>query len=450
MKEILSDGRIKLIPTDWRYSATIVGLYRYFVSLSLNDAFEINDDEFIYNPDFLYSSPTFKEDFAKFLKQYYGDNEFYHLTVKSMLLSEHPEEKTKEINELLVKNVSMKSIFSSIKYDGTNKDEILKLIEDNDTFLTIERIKNTKYTKYCQKGKLFENTQKSCRLLGFYCDMDKKGKSVGYNFIKPHLIDIIEFDFVMFGFSKAKYGEESIFINSNWDINTLISTNNKIKEDSELKYALIKNIKESSDFLNDNVEVIIKKDNTSKNFESSVYYETFMLSKNSINIFKSIDSLENISFIKIGDNFINLKREIIDSIVNNVYLDGLIDFALKNKYNNLGIRQMIGINQKIYSKGENKMTNEFKGAYKCAMEITENLNENKVKSFKEKLISAISVDDKDNVYKILSKLSNYSDVSIGFIYDLLADYDENKNTLYVFVNALGNKTKSSKEDNENE
>ena len=128
--------------------------------------------------------------------------------------------------------------------------------------------------------------------------MDKKGKSVGYNFIKPHLIDIIEFDFVMFGFSKAKYGEESIFINSNWDINTLISTNNKIKEDSELKYALIKNIKESSDFLNDNIEVIIKKDNTSKNFESSVYYETFMLSKNSINIFKSIDSLENISFIK--------------------------------------------------------------------------------------------------------------------------------------------------------
>lgn len=445
MKEILEDGKIKLIPSDWRYSATIIGLYRFFIQLGFNEAFIINYDEFIYDPAYLFDSPNFEENFTKFLKQYYGEKEFHHTRLKSMLLSEHPENLIKEINETLKYNSAMTSIFGKIKYDGTNADKILGLIDKNDVFLTIKtfEFKYTMYRKYCQVSRststLFETDLNCCRLNGYYFDYSKKSKSTGYNFTNQYFEDIQEFDFVVFGFSKAKSNEESIFINANYNINSLIAANDKIKEDEDLKHMLIKNLKLSSNFINNNIEVIIK--------NRKEFFESFILNQNSINIFKQIDDLNDISYIKIKDNYINLKKEIINAIVNNIYLDYLINLALKNKYNSLRLFKIIKINQIIYSKGENKMTDKFKSAYACAMEVTKSLNENKVKSFKAKLLSAITVDDKDNIYKILSKLSNFSEVNFSFIYDLLEDYDTNKNILYVFINTLGN---LSKEDNKNE
>lgn len=453
MKEILKDGKVKIIPTDWRYSAAILGLIRYFTILGEDDKYKINDDEFIYDP-----KDITMEKFCTFLHRYYGDMEFHHLRLKNMLLSEDCKEKNKEINETLKANTVMKNTFKDIKYDGENKDEILELIEKNNLNLTIKtfEFKNNMYKMYCNtangKSSLFTPDGDICRLNGFYAQLDRKGKSIGYYFQNNKYIDINEFDFVCFGFSKTKF-DESIFINSNFSIKSLINTNNKILEVDNAKYSLIENIKKSVNFLHNNVEIITKKV-SKKDEDDENYYNTLILTKNAINIFKQLPEINDLNSLKIVKKsetiYLNGTNEIINAIINNYYLDNFINKLLKSNYEDkFKINKIIKINQLIYNGGM-EMNDRFKSAYATAMKVNEALNENKIKSFKEKLISAISVDDKDTVYKILLKLSNYSEVNFNFAYDIFDDYDTNKNVLYTFINTLNNKSNKEKGDAENE
>lgn len=62
--------------------------------------------------------------------------------------------------------------------------------------------------------------------------------------------------------------------------------------------------------------------------------------------------------------------------------------------------------------------------------------ENKIDTYKQKLTSAIIFKDYDRVYQILLQLSNYVDIEFGFVYDLYDDFEENKDLVYTFINAL--------------
>lgn len=64
---------------------------------------------------------------------------------------------------------------------------------------------------------------------------------------------------------------------------------------------------------------------------------------------------------------------------------------------------------------------------------------NKVTSYKQKLISAISLKDYDRVQIVLIQLSSYSNVKMDFLVDLFSDFQKNKNLAYTFINALGTK-----------
>ena len=86
---------------------------------------------------------------------------------------------------------------------------------------------------------------------------------------------------------------------------------------------------------------------------------------------------------------------------------------------------------------ENK---SMKGAYAAAKEVKKIFKqrkaENKINSYKQKLISALTFKDYDRFNEVLLQLSAYSGIPFNFAYDLFEDFDQNKNIAYTFVNAF--------------
>lgn len=82
---------------------------------------------------------------------------------------------------------------------------------------------------------------------------------------------------------------------------------------------------------------------------------------------------------KVNDNYyINIQKEVMDSILNMILLNGLIEMFLKanSKVNNFGylIRQLIQLNLKI--RGGVKMDKSMKGAYTFINSLWNSDNEN--------------------------------------------------------------------------
>ena len=91
-------------------------------------------------------------------------------------------------------NTVLKKVFSKIKFDGTNKDEILKLLNENRHLIIKETFRNKKdlYDNYCQTSRLLEKGDNSpCRLKGYYFDPNRKSKATGYNFASRVLITLM-------------------------------------------------------------------------------------------------------------------------------------------------------------------------------------------------------------------------------------------------------------------
>lgn len=458
MKIILQDNEKfdrKLEPSDWRFSASILGLIEYFESIDpLNDFHEIEDDSILYN-----SNSITKEKYLNFVEKRYGQDlhhKFVEDRIKYFSKTDNDEidsEKIKEINEKLSGNTIMKKVFKKIKFNGDNKDEILSLIESNRENLICETFRNKKdmYANFCNTNQMFNDDQNYCRLLGYCIDAGKKGKSIGYAFNANSFSgqDICEFDFIPFAFINDR---ESIFINDNYEINRLSNAKKileaKIKDDSKLegkyksaRYSLFKGIIESSDFIDYDVEVIVK--NRDKD-----YFETLYIRKPSIEILRAIGKSKIdynslcFSYKITDDYYIDIYRKVIDSILNNILLDEIIDLLLKDNRNNYKINQLLRINDLIRSEAimNSKKVLDAKTVSKihaCAKEVKGKIQENKLESYRQKLISSIIFKDYDRVCQILLQLSQYSDTYFSFADDLFIDFEENKDIAYMFINALG-------------
>lgn len=458
MKTILQDNEKfdrKLEPSDWRFSASILGLIEYFESIDpLNDFHEIEDDFILYN-----SNAIAKEKYLNFVERKYGQDlhhKFVEDRIKYFSKTDNDEidlEKIKEINEKLSGNTIMKKVFKKIKFDGDNKDEILSLIESNREELICETFRNKKdmYANFCNTNQMFNDDQNYCRLLGYCIDAGKKGKSIGYSFNANSFAgqDICEFDFIPFAFINDR---ESIFINDNYEINRLSTAKTiletKIKNDSntEVKYKsaryfLFKGIIESSDFIDYDVEVIVK--NRDKD-----YFETLYIRKPSIEILRAIGKSKIdynslcFSYKITDDYYIDIYRKVIDSILNNILLDEIIDLLLKDNRNNYKINQLLKINDLIRGGAimNSKKVLDAKTVSKihaCAKSVKGKIQENKLESYRQKLISSIIFKDYDRVCQILLQLSQYSDTYFSFADDLFIDFEENKDIAYMFINSLG-------------
>lgn len=138
----------------------------------------------------------------------------------------------------------------------------------------------------------------------------------------------------------------------------------------------------------------------------------------------------------------DIQKKVTDCILNLIRTDELIELFLKQDSEYL-VSNLIEINRLICGGGE-KMKQTMKAACACAKEVAEKLPENKREGYRQKLTSAIIFKDYDRFCQILLQLSNYSETTFDFAYNLFEDFDGNKDIAYAFVNAL-----TKKKDSEN-
>lgn len=437
MKNIINEGNFdySVEGSDWRFSAGIVGIIKYFNYLhrkGIEDKeklYKIEDDILKYN-----SKAITEKNYLLFVEEFFS-KEMHHLAVESMLSNDEiTEEQEKLINEKLKANKPMQNIFNKMKYSEGNKENILNLINNN----RLELIRKTYekglklYKKYNNENSLFSEEGKACRILNYYIDMGKKGKSLGYLWDSSTYVyqDDKIFDFIPFAFSKSY---EAFFINNNYLIKDLLKSNSLIENTDNPRDTLFGELKNSGEYIDFDVEVIIKD-------QSEGYYKTLFLRKDTIEILRKIENYKAIKVVykdKDPRSPDYLEKEIIDFILNKVKLDSIIEMLLKsNKYNySYNIKTLIEINKLIY--GGDVMNQNMKGAFAAAKSVTKALEANKTNSYKQKLISSITFKDYGKFCEILLQLSSYSGVVFNFAYDLFDDFEENKNLAYTFINALG-------------
>ena len=462
----MKDEMVCLEPFDWRYSTAIVGLRKYLEWLGTEEPeLIITEDTLEYNRKYLN-----KSEFLKFAEYYFKDD-MHHIEIENKLKEKNPtEDQINIVNEKMKANTILKNKFKKIKFDGHNQDEIQNIIDQNREEIICEtfRNKNNLYKNYCNPNQLFKDKQECCRLNGYYIDMPKKGKSISYAFDKSNYVgnDIPEFDFIPFAFSGCR---EKFFINDNVDLNRLQKTNNQwtrtVKSQMEeakqknervnTKRIFIDCLIEAKDFLQSDIEIIVKK-------PERAYFETLYLRKESLEILKNMESYyKAFCFsIKISDDYwINILNEVFDAVVNFTLLYNLINKLLKDSReggNSYVISKLLKVNVEI-KKGDEKMKNTMKAAFACAKQIVDKkdgnkprVSDTKLKSYCTKLINAIILDDYDQFQKILINLSNYAEVPCGFAYDLFEDFEGNKEIAYTFVNSLNRYKNNNQEGKDNE
>ncbi|MCL2610232.1 MAG: type I CRISPR-associated protein Cas8a1/Csx8 [Defluviitaleaceae bacterium] len=450
MKEKIDEERVRLYSSDWRWSATIVGIFKYFQYLEMKGIkCDYNfDDDYIE----FYTSDITEENYLLFAEEHFREF-MHHKEVEDLIQVIDPTEvQIKRVNEKLSKNTSSNTImiktFKGIKYDGQNADVIKKRIDENSFELIKQTFKGGRalYYNFCNENNLLSEKEKSCRIRGYSVDMGKKGKSVSYmqnmkNFVYQ---DSKYFDFIPFAFSKTR---EAFFINNNFTIKQLIQTNKDYllsdKKEVKVRSQLFLKTKESSSFIDYDVEVI-KKD------RDKDYFETIFVRKKATKIFSTISEgivavLSKPCNVKRGeksqDVWLNIETIVTDSILNGLKIDDLIErlFKAYNDHRFL-ISHLIRINQMIYTGGD-QMSEGQKRAYGAAQEVKKALRgkENKIRSYEQRLISSLTLKDYERVQEVLLHLSAFTQVRMDFLIDVFNDFEANKNLVYTFINVLGEK-----------
>jgi|LGVF01.2.fsa_nt_gb CRISPR-associated protein Cst1 len=472
---------IKIETSEWRYSAMALGLMNYFDYLDIaiidkevttfnildfsdeleNNAYIIYDKSDGYEYFCFSKSFITEKNYLDFISEFYA-KDFHHLQIKEYFIkSIFSDEEVKEINLLLKKNEIMKKVFKDILFDGTNKDKILKIMNENSNLLIKEtyRGKQNLYANYANKNRLLSDKHNDCRLAGYWIDTVRKERSTAYQFNKNTVtgMDTILFDWIPFAFI-GDY--EAFFINQNYSLCELkktytflktqvnIDTDENKNKRQNVRYSLFNTIIQSSQLINNDIEVIYKN-------QSNDFFETLYIRKDSIKILKSMAKLDYKAFcrpFKINDkDYIDIQKKVIHCVLNLILTDELIELSLKQKNDNgYLVSQLIIINQLIRKGGET-MKKKMSCAYACAKEVVAKIPENKTNSYRQRLTSAIVFKDYDRVCQVLLQLSNYSNVSFNFAYDLYEDFDNNKDIAYTFINALrigNNENTKGKKDEE--
>lgn len=474
-----------LLPTEWRYSAAIVGLIRFFDFIEQTegkklytytnnedkDRYAVYSDIFGYIQGILYNSTDLTEErYLLFCENWY-DREFQHRNVEALLthIKKFSQDNINDINSYLngtSSNTVMKKIFKGIKFDETNTDTILNLIDEHRLEIIKEtfRYKTTMYRNFANTNKLMSDTNPHCRLLSYDLDEGRKSKAASHYFDTSTFIasDIYEFDFIPFAFTYTKIG---FFVNSNTSIEALVKCNNQLKENMDVEEQIINNrvirdgdqtklikaMLHSDDFLNCDVEIICK----DREHES---FDTMLIRKQALQRLKKIYDNYNLRYVhKYNYNYwLNVEEELIRCCLNYTYLDKLLEqLLLLSRMDTESrtiqiIQPLVQINMEW--KGVNQTMQDTierakKVGYYIGKTIKEKNGENKVKSYKNKLINATVSHDRERVLEIMLQLSGYTDGEISTIYDILDNPDNWSDIAISFTNAMIPYTKKEKEEN---
>ncbi|MGO5173780.1 type I CRISPR-associated protein Cas8a1/Csx8 [Ruminococcus sp. LCP21S3_E8] len=443
-------------PTDWRYSAACLGLHRFltysgFDFMLLNDC-EDTVDGAIYGFDGIlyHSSDLTEENYLLFAENFFK-KDMTHLTILSMLENaEFTKENIKKVNGLIKsKKVFENTLGKNTKFDGTNKDVISNLINENrfEIIKSIFRYGKNLYSNYCKENLLLTDSNNHCRLAGYTVDEDRKSNSLGFCFSKESVDcnDEIEFDFIPFAFSNPEM-YETYFVNNNYSIKELVKTNDTLSErlrDNEKKNPktrLLSVLQQADNFINYDVEIIEK--NRDKN-----YYSTLFVRTERLRALKQLSD-KSLSFTyKIAEDYwLNLEKEVFERCLNNVLLDDLIERMLKisldsGEVNKTTVRfrtnTLVDIN--VSWKGSmimSELENAKKLGFVVSQKLIEKRGKNKISSYQQRIISALVAHDYDRVKEVLLSLSAYSGVEFAFFYKFLEDAEQYKDLAFAFASSL--------------
>ena len=493
--------------SDWKYSAAITGLIYYFKELEKKYEIknltidEISDSFLLYNKE-----DITEDNYLDFIERFYPEDTLVHKKIETQLIrtKEFTPEIIKSIKENMSANTVSKKVFSKIKFDGTNKEEALKLLEENRHLIIKETFRNKKdlYDNYCQTSRLLEKGDNSpCRLKGYYFDPNRKSKTTGYNFTSTSVdyFDDEVFDFIPFAFTGNSF--ETIFLNDNLDLEILENMNYKLREyfseekerENEeikkfkqekaikekrneeieenltsipLKKIFLNILRKKSDYIKYGMEIIYKN-------RDKEYFETWYLRNESIEVLKAVEDFSKLDIrIKITDKYyFNLLDEIFSAILNLSLLTNSIMYLLKDRENfikpdtskenlskffkyNYAIEQLIKVNQ-IIRNGGKEMDKNLKASIKaCASEVVRKFIKdnslNKLASYRQKLLSSVVAKNHKRILDVLTQLSVYSGVYFSFAFDYIENQTQNEDIIHYFIleldqNRLKNKENEDKE-----
>ena len=493
--------------SDWKYSAAITGLIYYFKELEKKYEIknltidEISDSFLLYNKE-----DITEESYLNFIEVFYPEDTLVHKKIETQLkrTKEFTPEIIKSIKENMSANTVSKKVFSKIKFDGTNKEEALKLLEENRHLIIKETFRNKKdlYDNYCQTSRLLEKGDNNpCRLKGYYFDPNRKSKTTGYNFTSTSVdyFDDEVFDFIPFAFTGNSF--ETIFLNDNLDLEILENMNYKLREyfseekerENEeikkfkqekaikekrneeieeiatsipLKKIFLNILRKKSDYIKYGMEIIYKN-------RDKEYFETWYLRNESIEVLKAVEDFSKLDIrIKITDKYyFNLLDEIFSAILNLSLLTNSIMYLLKDRENfikpdtskenlskffkyNYAIEQLIKVNQ-IIRNGGKEMDKNLKASIKaCASEVVKKFIKdnslNKLASYRQKLLSSVVAKNHKRILDVLTQLSVYSGVYFSFAFDYIENQTQNEDIIHYFIleldqNRLKNKENEDKE-----
>ena len=493
--------------SDWKYSAAITGLIYYFKELEKKyEIKKITIDE-ISDSFLLYNKEDITEDsYLDFIERFYSEEALAHKKLENQLkyTKEFTPEIIKSIKENMSANTVLKKVFSKTKFDGTNKDEILKLLDENRHSIIKETFRNKKdlYDNYCQTSRLLEKGDNSpCRLKGYYFDPNRKSKATSYNFASGSVdyFDDEIFDFIPFAFTGSPF--ETIFLNDNLDLEILENMNYKLREyfskEKENETERLKSLKQEKaikekkneetegnqnsiplknlflnilqkkvDYIKYGMEIIYKN-------RDKEYFETWYLRNESIKILKEIEDFSKLDIrIKITDKYyFNLLDEVFSAVLNLSLLTNSILYLLKDRENfikldvskenlskifkyNYAIEQLIKINQTIRNGGKGMDKNLKNSIKACASEVMKKFIKdnslNKLVSYRQKLLSSVVAKNHKRILDVLTQLSVYSGVYFSFSFDYIENPTQNEDIIHYFILELDQSRLESKKNKENE
>ena len=412
----------RICPSDWRFSASIVGMIRFFEEEEIE--FDLSEDGFYlyYNYEDVSEENDWK--YFDYVEKTYHDS-LHHTVLEDLLsIKDKSDEQKKIIKEKMNGNSIMKKVLKGI--GAEDEENILGKISENREDIIRDTFKNAEfgYAKFANSNKIRSEEGKVCRLNGYYVDI-------------RHL----------------KNSNDAL-VDENQDKKKLSYKLNK-----NFRSVIFYNFQEASSFIDYDVEVILKN-------QDNDYFETIFVRKEAVGIFEQISKIDSdkqyiqkaLKYnIKINDDYyINILNYVTNSVLNLQVLDKLIVFLFRYKFNikssdgknsekydyGFLISQLIRINKLIYRKlydgGDNNMT--YKNVYETAEEVKRKLKEgnmeNKLGSYRSKLIGALTANDKDRFIIVLLNLSSYSQVQFDFLTLLTKDFDLYKNIAFDFVSKL--------------
>lgn len=464
----------RLSCSDFRFSMAAVGMLKFLGDASRDVGIaekrigtEDGVEYFFYNQAEVTGGAA-REKYLRFVEKYFA-KAMHHPVVEELLAEDSlSDEQIKLLHEQFNKKAVMKNIFGREKYSPENREHLKQLLEEN-RYEIIEKTyihgKST-YSNFCNKSKdtrIFKKKGQVCRILGYYVDWTRKSNSVG--FFQNHNVvnaeDAVEFDYIPFACTTSR---ESIFVNNNYSLaecfklNDVLETEFKRSEAEKQRSSILWMLRIIREYFEYNVEIITKK-------RGQDFFQTVYLRKEAIEVLQQLeadgykyifDVLTNACICakyylsvdktwcskicpsrhKCKKEYVLVERIVAEHILNYVHLDDFINKLLKGLLKNDGhgylIKALLKINI-LLKRGGSDMNKKMKATYAAARAVAGKLEENKLKSYRQKLLSSIIANDDDRFKQILIQLSLYSEVDFSFALDLFDDFEANKDIAYTFI-----------------